>query len=260
MQGSPGIQGCPWDAGCPGMQGSRRLQVAYRGWGICDVISVWDSMGRRREDHKPGSLEQQEQLPPSSEGQSACRPPSLGGSGGAVHSGPSQPLAAGPATLAAPGLTAAWLLSQPAVNTAFPSSCPWGHGPPVIAWGHPKLGGSHLQILTELHLHRPPESREILLRKVPVDLPLGGSNPTRHKHRGPLAQLRTSEGPLPRCYLQSLRPRVRISWWGREGLLQREQRGQRPGGWTGALGPRPGRGRSLLSADGQLRRLPWQRT
>lgn len=34
------------------------------------------------------------------------------------------------------------------------------------------------------------------------------------------------------------------------------QREQRPGGWTRALGPRPRRGVSLLSVDGQLPWLP----
>ncbi|XP_061012049.1 uncharacterized protein LOC133065241 [Dama dama] len=152
------------------------------------------------EDHKPGSLEQQKGTASQLWRPVCLQAAILRKLRGTVRSLPFPAPGSWPATLSAPGLTAASLLSQPVVTRPSALHVRGAVDACHCMWGHPNLGRCHLQILPE-YICTDPESREILLRKVHVDLPLGGCDPTCHKHRGPSAQLRTSGGPCPGgCY------------------------------------------------------------
>lgn len=123
-------------------------------------------------------------------------------------------------------------------------------------WGHPTLGGSHLQILTELHLHGPRVQRNSPSEGPREPTLAGDAIRLATNTVNPWPSSGHARGPYPGAIFSPCALESELAGGGREGLLQREQRGQRPGGWAGALGPRPGRARSLLSADGQLPRLP----
>ena len=110
-----------------------------------------------------------------------------------------------PATLSAPGLVAALLLSQPAITR--PSTLPVCGAVDAChcTWGHPNLGGSHLQILLELHLHQPR-----VQRNPPSEGPrgptLGGPRSDSPQTPWTLSLAPDIQGTLPRCCLQSLHP------------------------------------------------------
>ena len=123
-------------------------------------------------------------------------------------------------------------------------------------WGHPTLGGSHLQILTELHLHGPRVQRNSPSEGPREPTLAGDAIRLATNTVNPWPSSGHPRGPYPGAIFSPCALESELAGGGRDGLLQREQRGQRPGGWAGALGPRPGRARSLLSADGQLPRLP----
>ena len=187
--GCRGPEGSRWP--CRGVQASAMLLVS-------GAISV-------TEDHKPGSLEQQKGTASELWRPVCPQAAILRRLQGTVRSLPFPAPGDWPATLSAPGLVAALLLSQPAVTR--PSTLHVCGAVDVChcMWGHPNLGGSHLQILPELHLHRPR-----VQRNPPSEGPcvptLGGPRSVSPQTPWTLGPAPDIQGTLPRCCLQSLRP------------------------------------------------------
>lgn len=193
----PGRRGA---LGCGGPEGSR---WPCRGVGASAMLLV--SGTAVTEDHKPGSLEQQKGTASQLWRPVCLQAAILRRLRGTVCSLPFPAPGGWPATLVAPGLTAASLLSQPAFTRPSALHVCGAVDTCHCMWGHPNLGGCHLQILPELHLHRPR-----VQRNPPSEGPHG---PTLGGPRSDLPQTPWTLGPapdirgtLPRCCLQSLHP------------------------------------------------------
>lgn len=102
------------------------------------------------------------------------------------------------------------------LHTAFPSACLCLSSPltrtPVIGCGAALTQEGLISSSLLHYIGTDPESKYIHLRRFQADISFGGRNSTHCKHRGPSVQHRTSKQSLPRCYLQSQGPRVRVSW------------------------------------------------
>lgn len=123
--GHPGMRGAlgcgvPWDAGVQKAPGG-----PAEGWGICDVISVWDSRCRGPEAGKLRATGIN-CLPALKASLPAGRHPSEAPGDSPLPALPSPWRLAGDPRSSRAGSHIAFIPA--CCHTAFPSSCPWGHG------------------------------------------------------------------------------------------------------------------------------------